>query len=116
MKDNRRSLFIFHSTPKAVSWIGFRVPLILALLHFPGVLIKFDFSTGLYSRYFGSNFVNPLLLKFVTCKMYRTVPPSHPPQNMQPCAAVVKLHLSLSGGLSVMGKTLWKQAAVKNLS
>lgn len=103
--------FIFHSTPKAVSWIGLRVPLILTLLHFPWVLIKFDFSAGLCSRYFGSNFVNPLLLKFVTCKMYRKKK-----RPMQPCAAVVRLHLTLNGGLSVMGKTLWKQAAVKNLS
>ena len=37
-------------------------------------------------------------------------------KNPHLCAAVVRLRLTLSGGLDVMGKILWKQAAVKNLS
>lgn len=35
---------------------------------------------------------------------------------MQLCAAVVRLHLTLSGGLGAMSKKLWKRAAVKSSS
>lgn len=35
-------------------------------------------------------------------------------KNLQLCAAAVRLHLTLSGGLGVMGKILWKQAAIKS--